>query len=344
MARKKAHEVDAWLARPEPSRRIVLIYGPDRGLVSERTRQFALTTGLSFDDPFSVIRLDASELDQSPGRLEGEARTVPMFAGRRLIWVGNAGAQKALVEDLKQLIQSPAEDTLILIEAGDLKKGSPLRASVESADNAMALPCYADDMRSIDSLIDQELGRENFRISLDAREALKASLGGDRLASRGEIAKLALYALDKGQIDLDDVRAVIGDVGAISADDVIDAVLGGKRRPFETAFSRYIAGGSPPFVLLNAGMRQIQALQIMKGMMEKSGKSAAAAVASARPPVFFSRRSLVEGVLKSWAPETLERRLALLQRAVLQSRQTPALAVAITRQALLSVLAAGAKS
>jgi DNA polymerase-3 subunit delta len=207
----------------------------------------------------------------------------------------------------------------------------------------MALPCYADDMRSIDSLIDQELGRENLGISLDAREALKASLGGDRLASRGEIAKLALYALDKGQVELDDVRAVIGDVGAISADDVIDAVLGGKRQRFETAFTRYVAAGSPSFVLLNAGMRQFQALQTMKGMMEKSGKSAAAAVASARPPVFFSRRSLVEGVLKSWAPATLERTLALLQRTVLQSRQTPALAVPITRQALLSVLAAGVK-
>lgn len=343
MAQKKAHEVDAWLARPEPSRQIVLIYGPDRGLVSERVRQFTLATGLSLDDPFSVIRLDAPELDQSPGRLESEARTVPMFAGRRLLWIGNAGPQKALVEDLKRLIQSPAEDTLILIEAGDLKKGSLLRASVESADNAMALPCYADDLRSIESLIDQELGREGLRISLEAREALKASLGGDRLASRGEIGKLALYALDKGQIDLDDVRAVIGDVGAVSADDVIDAVLGGNRRRFETSFSRYVSAGSPPFILLNAGMRQFQALQIMKGAMEEGGKSAAAAVASARPPVFFARRGLVEGVLKNWAPETLERTLALLQRAVLQSRQTPALAIAITRQALLSVLAAGGR-
>jgi len=343
MAQKKAHEVDAWLARPEPSRRIILIYGPDRGLVSERTRQFAMATGLSLDDPFSVIRLDASVLDQAPGRLESEARTIPMFAGRRLIWVGNATGQKALVDDLKQLIQSPAEDTLVLVEAGDLKKGSPLRASVESADCAMALPCYADDTRSIESLIDQELGRENLRISLDAREALKASLGGDRLASRGEIAKLALYALGEGQIGLDDVRAVIGDVGAISTDDVIDAVLGGKRQRFETAFSRYISAGSPPFMLLNAGMRQFQALQIMKAVMERDGKSAAAAVASARPPVFFSRRPLVESVLKSWAPETLERTLALLQRAVLQSRQTPALAVQITRLAFISVLAAGAR-
>lgn len=343
MAQKKAHEVEAWLAKPDPSKHIVLIYGPDRGLVSERSRRVALATGLPLDDPFSVIRLDAAELDQSPGRLESEARTIPMFAGKRLIWVGGAGTQKGLVEDLKQLLQAPAEETFVLVEAGELRKGNPLRTAVEGAADAMALPCYADDMRSIDALIDEELGRDGLRISLEAREALKANLGGDRLASRGEIAKLALYALDKGHIELDDVRAVIGDVGAISADEVIDSVLGGRRQRFETAFARYVAAGSPPFVLLNAGLRQFQALQMLKGAMEESGKSAAAAVASARPPVFFSRRPLIEGALKSWSAETLERTPALLQRAILQSRRSPALAIAVTRQALLSALLAGIK-
>jgi DNA polymerase-3 subunit delta len=338
MAQKKAHEVEAWLAKPDPSKRIVLVYGPDRGLVSERARRIALATGLPLDDPFSVIRLDASELDQSPGRLESEAHTVPMFAGRRLIWIGGAGAQKALVDDLKQLLQAPADETSILIEAGDLKKGSALRTTVESAAGAMALPCYADDMRSIDALIDQELGRENLKISLDAREALKASLGGDRLASRSEIAKLGLYAIDRGNIELDDVRAVIGDVAAISADEVIDSVLSGRRQRFEAAFSRYTAAGSPPFTLLNAAIRQFQALQIMKAAMEEGGKSAAAVVASARPPVFFSRRSLVEDTLKRCAPGTLARALAALQEAVLQSRQTSQLAIAITRQTLLRIL------
>jgi DNA polymerase-3 subunit delta len=344
MAQKKAHEVETWLAKPDPSKHIVLVYGPDRGLVSERARRLALATGLPLDDPFSVIRLDATELDQAPGRLVSEARTVPMFAGRRLIWIGGAGTQKALVEDLRQLIQAPAEETFLLVEAGDLKKGNPLRAAVESAAEAMALPCYADDMRSIDALIDEELGRDGLRISLEAREALKAGLGGDRLASRGEIAKLALYALGKGNIGLDDVRAVTGDVGAISADDVIDSVLGGRRQRFETAFARYIAAGSPPFVLLNAGLRQFQALQIMKAAMGESGKSAAAIVASARPPVFFSRRALIENTLRNWPSEALGRTPALIQRAILQSRRSPAIAIAVTRQALLSALLAGAKN
>ncbi|MDO9306698.1 MAG: DNA polymerase III subunit delta, partial [Mesorhizobium sp.] len=94
MSQKKAHEVEAWIARPDPAVRVVLIYGPDRGLVSERAAAFAMRTGLPLDDAFAVIRYDASDLEQDPGRLIDEARMVSMFGGERLIWIRNAGTHK----------------------------------------------------------------------------------------------------------------------------------------------------------------------------------------------------------------------------------------------------------
>ncbi|RWD39907.1 MAG: DNA polymerase III subunit delta, partial [Mesorhizobium sp.] len=54
MAQKKGYEVDSWLARPDAAMAIVLLYGPDRGLVAERAKTFAAKTGLPLDDPFSV--------------------------------------------------------------------------------------------------------------------------------------------------------------------------------------------------------------------------------------------------------------------------------------------------
>jgi DNA polymerase-3 subunit delta len=131
MAQKKAHEVDAWLRRPDPSTPIILLYGPDRGLVSERARSCATTTGLPLDDPFTVIKLDASDIEQQPGRLVDEARTIPMFSERRLIWIRNAGQQKGLADEVKLLLAEPPRDAIVLIEAGELKKGAALRTTVE---------------------------------------------------------------------------------------------------------------------------------------------------------------------------------------------------------------------
>ena len=341
MAQKKAHEVEGWLRRPPENVPIVLIYGPDRGLVSERAKAFAEKTGLPLDDPFSVVRLDASEAERDQGRLLDEARTVPMFSSRRLLWVRNAGAQKSLADDVKALSADPPRDAVILIEAGDLKKGAALRSAVEGSAIAMALPCYGDEDRDIDSVIDDELGKAGMGIAMEARGALRRNLGGDRLATRGEIAKLALYAHGKRDIELGAVLALTGDVSDLSVDDAVDAMLDGKIDDFDQTFTRQALGGSQAYLVLAAAIRQMQALHLMRAGMKDRG--AAAVVAAARPPVFFARRKLVERALDRWSPEALQRGLARLQAAVLATRQRPDLAVEIARQALLGLAVEGAR-
>ncbi|MCB1384182.1 MAG: DNA polymerase III subunit delta [Notoacmeibacter sp.] len=338
MAQKKAHEVDGWIARPDKAARIILVYGPDRGMVSERARKIAVSTGLPLDDPFSVIRLEASELDADPGKLIDEARMVPMFSDTRLIWITNGGSQKALADGVKILCDEPPADALLLIEAGDLKKGTTgLRGIVEGASSAMALPCYADDARKIDDLINAELAAHNQTITLDARELLKAGLGGDRLATRGEIEKLGLYAMGKPQITVGDVAESLGDVAASSADDAVDAVLTGDLSKMDLAFSRLVTAGTHPFVVLSTTMRQFSTLQAMRDSMDRERKSAAAAVAAARPPVFFARRKAVEVGLQAWSAPAIARALDRIQDTVLQTRRSPELAEALSRQTLLAL-------
>lgn len=343
MAQKKAFEVDTWLARPDPAVAVVLLYGPDRGLVSERARLFAQKSGLPLDDPFSVVKIDAAEADQ-PGRLLDEARTVPMFAERRLVWVRGAGSQSAVAADVAALVAEPPSDCIVLVEAGDLKKSAALRTAVERGEKAMALPCYADDSRSMDSVIDDVFSREKLTISLEARQLLKANLGGDRLATRGELEKLALYCAGRGEVTADDVRALTGDVSGISVDEAVDAVMCGRIAEFDTLFSRHVASGSPAFLVLSAALRHVQGLQIMREQVEGGGKTPAAAVAQARPPVFFARRSVVEEAVRRWNQAMLQAAAERLQGAILKSRQHPAVAQAVSRQTLLALAVEGARA
>ena len=341
MAQKKAHEVEAWLRRPPENVSIVLIYGPDRGLVSERAKAFAEKTGLPLDDPFSVVRLDAGEAERDQGRLLDEARTVPMFSARRLLWVRNAGAQKSLADDVKALSAEPPRDAVILIEAGDLKKGAALRSAVEASAIGMALPCYGDEDRDIDSVIDDELGKTGMGIAMEARSALRRNLGGDRLATRGEIAKLALYAHGKREIELEDVLAMTGDVSGISVDDAVDAMLDGKVDDFDQTFTRQSLGGSQAYLVLAAAIRQMQALQLLRAGMD--GRNAAAVVAAAQAAGLLCAAQA--GGARCWSagrPRRCSAALARLQAAVLATRQRPELAVEIARQALLGIAVEGA--
>lgn len=339
MAQKKTNEVESWLARPDPAIRMVLLYGPDRGLVAERARAFIAKAGLDPEDPFTSVRLDAGEIDGEPGRLVDEATTVAMFGTERLVWVRNAAAQKALSDAVKALLETDLSGAFVVIEAGDLKKGTALRAAVEGAARGMALPCYPDDGRNIDAVIDDVLGGSGLRIGLEARQALRANLGGDRLATRGELDKLAVYCLGQQEVSLDDVMLMTGDVAGVAVDDAVDAMLDGDRAGLDRAFGRLMASGTNPFVVLAAAGRQLQSLLALRAQMDADGKSASAAVASARPPVFFSRRRLVEQALQRRDQASLIRALERVQAAVLHTRRRPDLATAAARQALLALAA-----
>ncbi len=83
----KAADVDAFIARPDPARPVVLVFGPDAGLVSERVNALVKASVDDPNDPFALARLEGEELAAEPSRLVEEAQTIPLFGGRRAVWV-----------------------------------------------------------------------------------------------------------------------------------------------------------------------------------------------------------------------------------------------------------------
>lgn len=251
MVEIKSHEFDRFARSSASSFKIFVIYGPDRGLVSERASELAKASGVAMDDPFAIVKLDSSELSGDPGRLADEVGAFGLFGGRKLIWVRTSGTEKAVVDALQALANAAPSENVLLIEAGDVKKGSGVRKVGEAAKSIALIPCYADDARAINALIDDELKADSLTITPAARERLIEALGGDRIASRGEIRKLALYRRGQGTIDENHVIDIIGDASSVSTDDAVDAVLDGDLDGLRTAFAKVVASKTPYFLSCN---------------------------------------------------------------------------------------------
>ena len=166
-------------------------------------------------------------------------------------------------------------------------------------------------------------------------------IGGDRLASRGELQKLALYAEGSGEVSLADVRAVIGDASAMDVDEVVDAAAGGDATAVARTYRRLVSAGTPSFVILGAIIRHFGFLHRARAAMER-GDSADSVVARAVPPVFFQRRPAVIRQLDAWRLPMIERAMAGLDRAMVDSRLRNAIDDEVVGQALLMVAAMAA--
>lgn len=338
MVALKASEVDAFITRPDPKRPIVLVYGPDAGLVRERVDALVRAVIEDPEDPFILARLDGDTLADEPNRLVEEAHTVSLFGGCRAVWV-KAGSRNlgAAVEAL--IAAPPAADCRVVIEAGDLKRSAPLRIMCERTAVAAALPCYADAERDLARLVDEEMRTAGLSIAADARALLISLIGGDRRASRNEIRKLALYGHGTGRIEIDDVIAVVADASALALDGIVDAAFAGRPQDVEVQFSKAQAAGTHPNAVIGAALRHV--LQLHKARLSvDDGVPTERSVGAIVPPVHFRRKALVERALATWTAARLEKIMAQLADAALETRRRPVLAAAIAERALLSIATA----
>jgi DNA polymerase-3 subunit delta len=334
MVALKGSDIDKFVARPDQARPIVLVYGPDAGLVRERVDALVRASVDDPADPFALARIEGDELSAEPTRLIDEANTVPLFGGKRAVWV-KAGSRN-IAAAVEPVILSPSPDCRVIIEAGDLKRNAPLRALCEKAKAAVAIPCYSDDERTLPRLVDEEMRTAELTLAPDARAALLSLLGGDRLASRNEIRKLALYARGKGRIELDDVMAVVADASALALDGVLDAAFAGRTADVETQFGKARAGGASPGAIVSAALRQVAHLHRMRMAIE-AGDSAQQAMQSVPPPVHFRRQPQIEAALKVWTSARLIRAMDQLAEATLQTRKQADLAETIAQRTLMSI-------
>jgi DNA polymerase III subunit delta len=334
----KSADADIFAARPDPARPIVLLFGPDAGLVGERAERIVKASVEDMNDPFGLVRLDGDDLASTPTRLVEEANTIPLFGGKRAIWI-KAGSRN-FAAAVEPLLDAPPKDCRVVIEAGDLRKSSPLRTMCEKAKSAAAIACYADGERDLARLIDEEMGAAKLTITPDARSALVSLIGGDRLASRSEIRKLALFAHGRERVEIDDVIAVVADASSLALDAVIDAAFAGRSSEAETQFSRALDAGTAAGTIVSSALRHVTQLHKARLAIE-AGERTDSALYSFVPPLHFKRKAVVEAALSAWTSQRLARTMELLAEALLNVRRTPALADALGHRAMLQVAGTG---
>jgi DNA polymerase-3 subunit delta len=316
MVAVKSNLVDSFLKNLKEDICAYLVHGTDEGRISETAAQIARDWSKRFGDNGEIIQLDERALGEHPDSLAVELRSVPMFGGRTVIRTSAAGKVKP--DDIEELLAAPLAN-LLVIEAGNLATTSALRKLFEKAPNAAAIGCYPDEGRDIARLIDEELVSKGIALTGEARKLLTASLGGDRGVTRMELMKLALYAFDKPNIDVEDVVAAIGDSSQLAYDGLIAQVLAGQTAEALTKLERLAAAGQSASGFTTMLGRHLLQLYKLRVMVD-SGRSAIDAVGALRPPVHFRQKDAMAHQVTRFNVAMLKKAVQLVQESVRQSR------------------------
>lgn len=298
----------AGFLRDPGSCRVVLLFGDDAGLIRDRAEMLVRAVAGSLDDPFLVAELTRDEIDS----LHDEAASLPLTGGRRVVRVRDA--TDAATDQVRIILKGRAP-ALVVLEAPGIATRSRLRTALDDAPDGAAIGCYPEEGRALEATIRGTLTAAGARVDSDALSWLTAQLGADRASTRSELEKLALYVGPNGRVDLDAAMACVGDLAGLSLDDALFAATTGDVATTDRALELAMAEGAVPVQVLRAGLGHMQKLHRARLAMDEQGLTAADAMKTIRPPIFYRKTGAFARSLSLWPLPALTAALAGLAEA-----------------------------
>jgi len=321
----EAARVDGFLRAPGAAC-VVLIFGPDGGMVSERAVMLARAVAGGTDDAFRYAEIsDAS-------RLLEEAMAASLMGGRRVVRLRDAG--ESAVKAVERLLAA-APEALVILESGDLTPKSKLRALAEKHPAAVAIGCYNVDAARLPRVLADRLKAAGVSIEPEAAAWVAQNIPGEEGAIRQAVELLVLYAGESKRLDLADVRAALPDGGESSIQDAIDAALTGDTAGADRALTLSFEEGVSPVALVRMLLGELMRLRVLADGVGQAGP--AAAVSAARPPVFFKRVPVVTRMLSIWPAAALTEAIKAGLTAEISCKTTHVPDVAYCRQMFLGL-------
>ncbi len=305
---------DGFCRRPDPAVGLVLLYGPDQGLVADRRRQLIEAVLGAADDPFRLTELASERVVETPGLLFEEAQALSLVGGRRIVLLRQA--TEPLAKPLTGLLKEGGHAALVIVEAGELGAGSALRKLAEKSQAAAAIACYRVEGNSLASQIREHLRGLGLSADPEAMDYLVEHLGGNRELTRNELEKLALYKGEgrAARITLEEASAVVGNSSALQVDALVWACLVGRPGRAGPILDRLLGEAMAPVRLIRAITMTLVRL-LPPAQRVRLGESPEAVVQSLKPPVHFSQRTPMQRALAHWRPADLEAALGLAAEA-----------------------------
>jgi DNA polymerase-3 subunit delta len=326
--------IETFLRAPGKEHRACLVYGPDSGLVRERCKLIREAFLGKNADSFALAELDMPRILEDPALLADELRMVHMLADKRVIFVRGA------TDKLTKIIEDAAEflhDGIFLLVAGDdLSSRSSLRAWFEKAGNAASLPCYHDEARDIQQVIQKYFATESIIAEDGVLPYLLQQLGNDRSVTQQELTKIALFAGDTKRISLQEVRALIDYNRDVELDDVVHAVADRNLQQMDHLLQVQIRENPSPVPYLRALQRYFNRLYALRIQCD-GGRNAEDLIKSLRPPVFYKNVPIMVKHVQNWKLDQIVKALRILIEAELASKSSDIPAFAASSRKLMQI-------
>jgi DNA polymerase-3 subunit delta len=300
--------------------RVALFFGPEEGLIAERSSQLAQNICPDLKDAFCYTELTNQDVSDSPSLLFDEMASQSLMGTDKLIRI--KGATDKAFAALTSFLDADLEtNNFLIIEAGDLDKRSKLRNLSEKSPKIASIACYEEDASQLIPQIKEMLAAYNMEADHDALLFMATHLAHNRLMLKSEIQKLISYKGDDKKIILDDLKEIISSHSNLFLDEACWTAADGSYVETDKALTQLMDQSIAPVSVLRAAQNHFNKLLYVK-MQILAGTSLDKALFSLRPPLFFKVKNKFIQQVQRWNISDLQEVLNLLQHTEQECKKT----------------------
>ncbi|MCM2263715.1 MAG: DNA polymerase III subunit delta [Desulfuromonadales bacterium] len=236
---------------------ILLLHGEEGYLVEQAARQVTAAVVAADSRDFNLTVVHGRDLKGNA--LIDQARTLPVFASRRLVVIRNVHeAQAEQLEAFSAYLDDPVPETFLLVTATTIDKRRKFFQKFAQVGEIIEFRrLYENQLPQFIRDRAREAGRT---FTGPALKLFCRRVGNNLAEVVGELDKLASYVGDREFFEEDDVAAVVSDTRVESVFALTDALGTGELAVALRLLGRLLDDGQPALVILSMLTRHFRQL------------------------------------------------------------------------------------
>ena len=175
-----------------------LFYGENEGFKDEKIKQVFIN-----DFKGSVEKFDESEVLNNTDRFISSIINKSFFEEKKIIIISRVSDK--IVTLIKDLLDRRANDTIIILNSGNIEKKSKLRSFFEKDNQLVCTAFYKDELRTLSQIANSFFKEKKISVSQEIINLIVDKCNGDRKNLTTELDKISLYLLNKDKINIEEV-------------------------------------------------------------------------------------------------------------------------------------------
>ena len=279
---------------------IILLYGPNIGLVDLMYKKTIEILAIDTNDPFSFSKINGDEFKDKPSTLHDNINTLNVFSEKKFILLNlmDVSITKSQENVILEATKTENQNYLLLIKAANLKISSFVRF-FQNTNNSITVPCYEEKITNIHSKLSILFSKHKISFKNDFLKNLICKLGSNSLTNEMEIDKLDVFLTNNKNVTEEMIFTLIAKNDDINFNKVIENCSNGNPSEALRSFENIYDNQATSITIIRMFVNHFKLIEKVLLLFDHN-KNLVNVIENIRPPIFFKKKEFVIFQCKVW--------------------------------------------